>query len=114
MNASKQLLPRTILITSLSFAAFLLFGTPSSKAEDVSHGHFTETGVEDLEEAVPAKLAAPTLKQNQSAAVTRVHKINASSPKQPAAKRNKLLSAQLEASAVADTRKPTANIIQKQ
>ena len=52
MNASKQLLPRTILITSLSFVAFLLFGTPTSKAQDVSHGHFTETGVEDLEEAV--------------------------------------------------------------
>ncbi len=114
MDTYKQLLPRTILLGSLGVAAILLVGTPSCKAQEVSPDHFTETGVQDVYEGAPAKVAAPTLKQNQSASETRAHRINASSTKQSAVKRTAILSAQLDAAAVADNRKPAVSTLQKQ
>jgi hypothetical protein len=114
MNTYKQLLPRTILIGSFGVAAMLLVGTPSCKAQEVSPDHFTETGVQDVYEGAPAKVAAPKVKQNQSAAETRARQINASSTKQSAAKRTQLLSAQLDTAAVADNRKPAVSPLQKQ
>ncbi len=114
MNTYKQLLPRTILIGSFGVAAMLLVGTPSCKAQEVSPDHFTETGVQDVYEGAPAKVAAPTVKQNQSAAQTRVHRINASSTKQSGANRTAILSVQLDNSAVADNRKPAVSTPQKQ
>ena len=58
MNTYKQLLPRTILFGSLGLAAMLLVSTPSCKAQEVSPDHFTDTGVQDVYEGAPAKVAA--------------------------------------------------------
>jgi hypothetical protein len=61
MSYFKHLLPKTILLGSIGFALMLLGGTPSSKAQEVSPAHFTDTGVEDY---YPAKkpLAKKTAK----------------------------------------------------
>jgi hypothetical protein len=114
MNTYKQLLPRTIFLGSFGVAAMLLVATPSCKAQEVSPDHFTETGVQDVYEPTPAKVAAPTVKQNLAAAQTRAHQINVSSTKQSATKRTSILSAQLDAAAVADNRKSTGSTAKKQ
>src|SRR5580704_6560714 len=75
MSTSKQL-PRTILFGSLGLAAMLLVSTPSCKAQEVNPDHFTDTGVQDVYEGAPAKLAAPTVKQNLSARKTQKPQIN--------------------------------------
>ncbi|HWZ98760.1 MAG TPA: hypothetical protein VN025_13470 [Candidatus Dormibacteraeota bacterium] len=68
MNAYKQLLPRTILVGSLGLAAMLLFSTPSCKAQEIAPDHFTETGVQNVHENAPAKVAAPGAQQKQFSA----------------------------------------------
>jgi hypothetical protein len=55
-NYFKHLLPKTILLGSMGLALMLLGGTPSSKAQEVSPAHFTDTGVEDN---YPAKKPLP-------------------------------------------------------
>jgi hypothetical protein len=74
MNAYKQLLPRTILIGSMSLAAMLLVSTPSCKAQEVSPDHFTDTGVQDVYDAAPAKKPVTKLvtKEHVAAHVTPV------------------------------------------
>jgi hypothetical protein len=114
MNAYKQLLPRTILLGSVGLAAMLLVSTPSCKAQEVSPDHFTDTGVQDVYEGAPAKVAVPAVQQNLLASQARAHRINSSTAAQQAAKRNNLLYSQLETPAVADKRKPAANTPQKQ
>src|SRR6202521_2213799 len=95
MNTSKQLLPRTILLGSLGLAAMLLVSTPSCKAQEVNPDHFTDTGVQDVYEGAPAKVATPMLKQNLSATQTRQHQINSPATVHTVAKRTSLWSAQL-------------------
>ena len=114
MNAYKQLLPRTILIGSMSLAAMLLVSTPSCKAQEVSPDHFTDTGVQNVYEGAPAQVAASAAKQNVSVNQSRAHKINSASTVQPAAKRNAVLSAQLDAPAVDAKRKPVVATLPKQ
>jgi hypothetical protein len=108
MNTYKQLLPRTILFGSVGLAAMLLVSTPSCKAQEVSPDHFTETGVQDVYEGAPAKVAAPKAKQNLLASQTRVRQINSSTAAHPAAKRTSLLYSQLDTPAVVDKRKTVA------
>jgi hypothetical protein len=114
MNTYRQLLPRTILFGSIGLAAMLLVSTPSCKAQEVSPDHFTDTGVQDVYEGSPAKVAAPAVKQNLPASQTRAHRINSSTAAQPAAKRTSLLYSQLDSPAVADKRKPAPSTPQKQ
>jgi len=114
MNTYKQLVPRTVLFGSLGLAAMLLVSTPSCKAQEVSPDHFTDTGVQDVYEGTPAKVAAPTLKQNLLASQARTHRINSSMAAQHAAKRNNLLYSQLDTPAVADKHKPAAKTPQNQ
>ncbi len=107
MNTFKQLLPRTILLGSMSLAAMLLVSTPSCKAQEVSPDHFTDTGVQDVYESAPAKVGTPASKHNLTASQARTRQINtAASVHQPAARRNYSLAAQLDTPAVADRRKP--------
>ncbi len=114
MNTYKQLLPRTTLFGSLGLAAMLLVSTPSCKAQEVSPDHFTDTGVQDVYEGAPVKVAAPIVKQNLSATQARAHRINSSTAAHPAAKRTSLLYSQLDTPAVADKRKSVASTQQKQ
>jgi hypothetical protein len=114
MNTCKQLLPRTILFGSVGLAAMLLVSTPSCKAQEVSPDHFTDTGVQDVYEGSPAKVAAPAVKQNLLASQPRAHRINSSATAQPGAKRTSLLYSQLETPTVADKRQPVATTPKKQ
>jgi len=109
MNTYKQLLPRTIVLGAVGVAAMLLVSSPSCKAQEVSPDHFTNTGVQDVYEGAPAKVAVPVMKQNLLASQVRAHRINSSTAAQHAAKRNDLLYSQLETPAVANKRKPAAN-----
>jgi len=104
MNTFKQLVPRTIFFGSVGLAAMLLVSTPSCKAQEVSPDHFTDTGVQDVYEGAPAKVAAPKAKQNLLASQTRVRQINSSVTSQRA-KRNDLLYTQNSTPAVVDKRK---------
>ena len=114
MNTSKQLLPRTILFGSLGLAAMLLVSTPSCKAQEVNPDHFTDTGVQDVYEGAPAKLATPLVKQNLSATQARKHQINSPATVHTVAKRAYELSAQLDTPAVADKPKSNSNTLPKQ
>jgi len=104
MNTFKQLVPRTIFVGSVGLTAMLLVSTPSCKAQEVSPDHFTDTGVQDVYEGAPAKVAAPKAKQNLLASQTRVRQINSSVTSQRA-KRNDLLYTQNSTPAVVDKRK---------
>jgi hypothetical protein len=114
MNTYKHLLPRTILFGSVGLAAMLLVSTPSCKAQEVSPDHFTDTGVQDVYEGAPAKVAARMVKQNLLASQARLHRINSSASMQSGAKRTPLLASQLDTPAVVDKRKPAAGTPQKQ
>ena len=105
MNTSKQLLHRTILFGSLGLAAMLLVSTPC-KAQEVNPDHFTDTGVQDIYEGAPAKVAATIVKQNLSGTPARRHQSNSPASAHTVAKRTSQLSAQLNAPAVADKPKP--------
>jgi len=48
MKNFKALLPKTVWVGTLGFAAMLLGWTPSCKAQEVSPAIFTDTGVEDV------------------------------------------------------------------
>jgi hypothetical protein len=113
MNTYKQLLPRTILLGSVSLAAMLLISTPSCKAQEVSPDHFTDTGVQDVYEGATARVAAPK-KQNLLASPARAHQINSRAGAPSFAKRTSLVYSQLDTPAVADRRKPVASTPQKQ
>jgi hypothetical protein len=114
MNTSKPLLPRTILFGSLGLAAMLLVSTPSCKAQEVNPDHFTDTGVQDVYEGAPAKLATPSVKQKLSATQTKKHQINSPATMHTVAKRTDQLSAQLDTPAVANKPMPTSNTLPKQ
>ena len=114
MNAYKQLLPRTILIGSMGLAAMLLVSTPSCKAQEVSPDHFTDTGVQDVYDAAPVKVAAPAMKQTQAASQAGAHRMNAAANTQSAAKRNAVLTAQLDTPAVDAKRTPVVATLPKQ
>jgi hypothetical protein len=113
MNTSKQLMPRTILFGSLGLAAMLV-STPSCKAQEVNPDHFTDTGVQDVYEGAPAKVATPIAKQNLPATPARKHQINSTATVHTVAKRTSQLSAQLEAPAVADKPKLASSTLSKQ
>src|SRR5580704_9124423 len=106
MSTSNQLLPGTILFGSLGLAAMLLVSTPSCKAQEVNPDHFTDTGVQDVYEGAPAKVATPLVKQNLSATQARKHQINSPATVHTVAKRTHQLSAELDTPAVADRPKP--------
>jgi hypothetical protein len=114
MNTSKQLLPRTILFGSLGLAAMLLVSTPSCKAQEVNPDHFTDTGVQDVYEGAPAKVATPNVKQNLSATRARKNQIHSPATVYTVAKRTSQLSAQLDTPAVADRRKPASSTLPNQ
>jgi hypothetical protein len=99
MNTFKHLLPRTILFGSLGLAATLLVSTPSCKAQEVNPDHFTDTGVQDVYEGAPVKLAKPI---NLSATRAPKHHINSSATVQTVAKRTSHQSGQLDAPTVVD------------
>jgi hypothetical protein len=111
MSTYKQLLPRTILFGSVGLAAMLLVSTPSSKAQEVSPDHFTDTGVQDVYDAALAKAAAPKAKQNLLASQAHTQGINSSTHP---AKRNNLLYSQLYTPAANDKRKRVASTPPKQ
>ena len=113
MSTSKQLLPGTILFGSLGLAAMLLVSTPSCKAQEVNPDHFTDTGVQDVYEGAPAKVAAPLVKQNLSATQARQHQINSPATVHTVAKRTHQLSAELDIPAVADRPKSTSIMLSK-
>ena len=108
MNTSKQLLPRTILFGSLGLAAMLLVSTPSCKAQEVNPDHFTDTGVQDVYEGAPAKVATPIVKQNLSATQMQRHQLNSPAAVHTVAKRTYQLSAQLDTPAAVDKPKPAS------
>ena len=112
VNISKQLLPRTILFGSLGLGTMLLVSSPSCKAQEVSPDHFTDTGVQDVYEGAPAKVATPIVKQNLSATQAR-KQINSPATVHTVAKRTSQLSAQLDAPAVVDKPKPTSSTLPK-
>jgi hypothetical protein len=114
MNTSKQLLPRTILFGSLGLAAMLLVSTPSCKAQEVNPDHFTDTGVQDVYEGAPAKVARLNVKQNLSATQAPKHQIHTPATVHTVALRTSQLSAQLGAPAVADEPKTASNTLPKQ
>jgi len=114
MNTYKQLLPRTILLGSMGLAAMLLVSTPSCKAQEVSPDHFTDTGVQDVYDAAPATVAVPTAKQTQAASQASANRMHAAANMQSAARRNVVLSAKLDNSAVAERRKPAVATLPKQ
>jgi hypothetical protein len=114
MNTSKQLLPRTILFGSLGLAAMLLVSTPSCKAQEVNPDHFTDTGVQDVYEGAPAKLAASIVKQNLPATQAQKHQINSPATVHTVAKRTSEWSAPLETPAVAHKRKPASSTLPMQ
>jgi hypothetical protein len=108
MTTFKQLLPRTILFGSLGLAAMLLVSTPSCKAQEVNPDHFTDTGVQDVYEGAPAKVAKLNVKQNLSAAQAPKHQSHAPATVHTVALRTSPWPAQLDTSAVADKRKPAS------
>jgi hypothetical protein len=114
MNTSKQLLPRTILFGSLGLAAMLLVSTPSCKAQEVNPDHFTDTGVQDVYEGAPAKVARINVKQNLSATQAPKHQIHTPAAMHTVALRTSQLSLQLDTPAVADQRKPASSTLPKQ
>jgi hypothetical protein len=99
MNTFKHLLPRTILFGSLGLAATLLVSTPSCKAQEVNPDHFTDTGVQDVYEGAPVKVATPI---NLSATRAPRHQINSPATVQTVAKRTSHQSGRLDGPAVAD------------
>jgi hypothetical protein len=114
MNTSKQLIPRTILFGSLGLAAMLLVSTPSCKAQEVNPDHFTDTGVQDVYEGAPAKVATPIAKQNLSATQAPKHQINSHATVHTVAERTSQWSAQLDTPAVADKPKLASSTLSKQ
>ena len=80
--------------------------SPACKAQEVSPDHFTDTGVQDVYDAAPAKASAPKVKQKQPASQASTHKTNSTAILQPVAKRTPVSATQTGPKAVADKRKP--------
>ena len=112
MNAYKQLLPRTILIGSVGLAA-ILFSTPSCKAQEIAPDHFTETGVQDIYESAPSKVA--TLKGQQKLVNSQTNRSQTNSRKpgtlKASAKHTQLLPARYDNQTVATERKSYLNAV---
>ncbi len=87
--------------------------SPACKAQEVSPDHFTDTGVQDVYESAPGKVAAPKLQQKPSATQARTHRANSPATLQPVAKRTPVSATQPGAQAVADKRESAANTPKK-
>lgn len=112
MNPYKQLLPRTILVGSLGFAA-MLFTTPSCKAQEIAPDHFTETGVQDIYESAPSKVAASQQKLLNSQANRSQTNRRKTGTLQASAKRTRLLHARSGSQTVAIKSKPVLSAAKK-
>ena len=79
--------------------------SPACKAQEVSPDHFTDTGLQDVYNAAPAKAAGPKLQQKQPASQARSHQAKSAATLQPVAKHTPVSPAQPGPKAVADKRK---------
>ena len=76
--------------------------------------HFTDTGVEDVYSAAPAKAGAPRLKQKLPASNASTHQTNSTATLQPVAKRTPVSATQPGPKAITDKRKPVPAAPKKQ
>jgi hypothetical protein len=104
-----EMLKIPMILVGLGAALVL---SPACKAQEVSPDHFTDTGVQDVYEGTPGKVAAPKQKPSTSQAGAR--QTNLAATLQPASKRAPLSAAQPGAQAVADKRKPAPTTLPKQ
>lgn len=94
VNSYKPSQLRTVLLGPIGLVAMLLLSTPSCKAQEVSPDHFTATGVQDVYENAPAKVATPNSQQKLPDSKTRRHKMSSPGMPQASPKRTSLLHAQ--------------------
>lgn len=87
--------------------------SPACKAQEVSPDHFTDTGVQDVYESAPGKVAGSKLKQKPPTSQARTHQTNSHATLQPVVKRTPVPSAQPSAQEVADKRKPVLSTAKK-
>jgi hypothetical protein len=84
-------------------AALIL--APASKAQEVSPDHFTDTGVQDVYQAAPAKATAPAAKHKALTSQARTPQTNSPATLQLAANRDSALPAKPEALAIKEESK---------
>jgi hypothetical protein len=87
-------------------AALIL--SPACKAQETSGDHFTDTGVQDVYEAAPAKPAAAKVKQSAPAVQAQSQRSGSTASLKNASTRNSPPATQPSAVAVADKRKVVA------
>jgi len=88
--------------------------SPACKAQEVSPDHFTDTGLQDVYNAPPAKTGAPKLHQNQPASQPRSHQAKSAATLQPGAKHTLVSPTQPGPKAVADKSKLVPSTPKKQ
>ncbi len=93
-----------IPVILLSFGGALIL-SPVCKAQEVSPDHFTSTGIEDLHQAAPQKVAAPKPMQTPPALQARNQRPDSATTLQLAATRDSSLAAEPSALAVPEKRK---------
>jgi hypothetical protein len=106
VNSYKPSQLRTVLLGPIGLVAMLLLSTPSCKAQEVSPDHFTATGVQDVYENAPAKVATSNSQQKLPDSKTRRHKMSSPGMPQPSPKRTSLMHAQPGRQVVSKKHKP--------
>ncbi len=93
-----------IPVILLGFGGVLIL-SPACKAQEVSPDHFTATGVEDLHQAAPQKVAAPKPMQTLPASQARNQRADSATTLQLTTTRNSSLPVQPGTLAIAEERK---------
>jgi hypothetical protein len=84
--------------------------SPALKAQEVSPDHFTDTGVQDVYEGAPGKVASPKMLRTSHA---NTHQTNSPATLRPVGKRTPVSAAQSATPSVADRRKPVPSTPKK-
>jgi hypothetical protein len=79
--------------------------SPALKAQEVSPDHFTDTGVQDVYEGAPGKVASPKVEQKLPTSHANTHQTNSPATLRPVGKRTPVPAAQSGTPSVADKRK---------
>jgi hypothetical protein len=88
----------------------MLFSTPPCKAQEIVPNHFTETGVQDIYESAPIKVAASKGQQKLLNSQTNSHEPGTL---QASTKRTRLLHVRSGNRTVAIERKPALSAVKK-
>lgn len=100
----KSFIMLKIPVILLGVGAALIFA-PGSKAQEVSPDHFTDTGVQDVYVAAPAKVTAPAAKHKLRTSQARRPQANSPATVQLAANRDAALPTKTETLALQEESK---------